>query len=779
MKKSILLIGMMFILMFSLVSAELSSLDVHYKLNGNGLDEFSNYDLSSITGTINYDLDTPLQVNNNYSQFINSTNQYIRSDFSNVQMDSFTVSNGKSFSISFWLKINETEVRSNILGVDENDNSGFIKAIIDMRDDGINFHYKSNSPSLTIRKEISESYYNDGNWHLYVATFNSSSSLTTFSIDNLTSVSTSTSDAEAGITGVFVGSSYNIGGTANFKISDIKYYNEVLTNENINEIFLYGEANYTTPISHNYTLSLSQNPENITSETIGDLNINLSVSDDVGTLNNNTSATINLDVISTANNNCGIINQNNNYECLTLNQTSNMTYYNNSLFTSLFDETQFIPAIYPIYDQEYLEEQVKSNYGLYSGNYFMYEVYNLTTNQTNRVVIETNIYPNNILVEDSVIIYYCNSTYISGKPSSQLGTSCTILEEILPSEEPDHCHTANSCHYVKQLPTDITWSPHSYFIIKGTGVNVVSSWNARYITNTTYELGTRSFKTSVNSGVTWTISNNLFDTHVHQFAESDGIIYNVTYNDDETGNYFSDTYIDYFDFVNNPPTPVTIYTPNTSSVYVINSTGVDILFNWSNTTDEEGDYPITYKVAISNNGFSSSENISEILSDTNFTKSFNSNDYVNGNYRVFVYAFDSLGNYDISSISGTFNICVSDWQPNEGVCINGVANVTYVDSNSCSIEYDKPVSYLTNCSIDETNESLNLIIIWVLFGLLSIFLITKTPVIGWLLLSLVVFFFSFATLSSLTDVTIIHVMGYLMSVVFFMMSLFAMLFSKE
>jgi hypothetical protein len=367
------------------------------------------------------------------------------------------------------------------------------------------------------------------------------------------------------------------------------------------------------------------------------------------------------------------------------------------------------------------------------------------------------------------MIGYCNDSYTSGNVNNALITGeCVLINTISPNNNPNHCHGLD-CYYVSSLTSNIEWTSHGYFIFGTLGVGTTNSWYLDYLENDTYELGTTSFDTTSNFGGSWNDSNYLFTAHIHQYSETDGISYNVAYIDNESNTITSTNVIDYLDFVNNSPSPVLIINPLIDSVYTLNSTGLNITFNWTESFDIESD-SIKYKVGITNSGLNSGVNLSNNLSVLNYTHSFNSDEWSNGNYRAYVYSINKYG-YSSSFMNGYFSLCVNDWVSTEQICIDGISNNTYNDLNNCPLEYEKPDSFLTNCTIETGNTDLTLIIIWVLFGLLSIFLIARGHSIGWVSLGIIVLMFSFTSLPELTDVVMLHVLGYLLGIIFLTMTL--------
>lgn len=597
-------------------------------------------------------------------------------------------------------------------------------------------------------------------YHHVIGTFDSTTQTATIYWNNITTNSSAMLTNPAAydyVDGMAIGSDTYLLDLVN--IDQLEFYDHVLTSDEIISIFDTGSVG----VPHNYSVTTSQSPDNLTTDTIGQLYINATISDNVGNLTDG-NATIDFQVISKANK-CGYISQYEGDVCYTLNDTYTMNQNNFSLYTYDIDETLFIPAIYPFGQyQEWLEDQIKSDRQIVSGKSVKYNINNMTTNQSQRVYVEFNAVPYSTLITDYALrVIYCNSSYVDGNVLSELDGNCELLEIISPSDEPDHCHTINACHYVKQLPSNIVWTETGSFIFTNLGSGTTDSWYLRYVENATYESGTTVFDYSTNYGGSWTSSNRLFDVHVHQFAPNDGIVYNITYNDNESNTAYSNTVTDYFDFFNNPPSPVIIYHPTTDQVITINSTGVDVVFNWSNATDEEGD-AITYRVGLTNNGVESITYLSSYSNETNITYTFDSDVWSNDEYKTYVFANDQ-NSISTSTMVGRFTLCVNNWQPVEGLCIDGIQNVTYSDLNSCPDQYEQPSSYQQNCIIQTGNSDITLIILWSLFGLLAIYFISKGHMSGWFFLGLIVMLFSFTTLQEITDEQVLYLVGYVLSVI--------------
>jgi len=147
------------------------------------------------------------------------------------------------------------------------------------------------------------------------------------------------------------------------------------------------------------------------------------------------------------------------------------------------------------------------------------------------------------------------------------------------------------------------------------------------------------------------------------------------------------------------PTPtnysVDITSPNSSSVYTLNSTGVNISFEWE--TSETLNYNVGIGKLINNIPVVSN------ITDKFYNKTFYTSDGLNGSYYIFINASDET-NSSVTQSNYTFNICTSNWVSSTSECVDNEQNITYSDANNCLIEYDKPSDYTQECGITPSTD---------------------------------------------------------------------------
>ena len=93
------------------------------------------------------------------------------------------------------------------------------------------------------------------------------------------------------------------------------------------------------------------------------------------------------------------------------------------------------------------------------------------------------------------------------------------------------------------------------------------------------------------------------------------------------------------------------------------------------------------------------------MSIANTTGVKNINDSLNGVYTLYL-------SQDINTNTNCYlSFCRSNWIPSTGLCINGLSEVTYSDSNSCSIVYDEPATYIVACTVSASDFKVYFLVI--------------------------------------------------------------------
>ena len=132
-----------------------------------------------------------------------------------------------------------------------------------------------------------------------------------------------------------------------------------------------------------------------------------------------------------------------------------------------------------------------------------------------------------------------------------------------------------------------------------------------------------------------------------------------------------------------PPSGVNITLPNQS--YTLNSTGVDIPFEYSAATSP---YTVYYDVSFFNGAISRNVRLNTTL--TSFVEPVTSADVViSDDYSIVVVSRDQDGE-NTSTSNYTINLCINNWVRNNATCVDDLRNVSYYDSNLCTEQYDIP-----------------------------------------------------------------------------------------
>lgn len=714
--KNILIIFLMFVMLSSFAVAESPYLASHYELQQNGNNEltYNGYSYTLACASVLWETDVPsiltgLTYSADFPRYRYCTDSLIQDE-----LDKHPLNNANDFSISLWY--NDDAVTP----------SGYYTFRIVGLQDGTNnkasyLYWGPNFLGFTVYDSalhydvsIDHSEFTVDTWYSVTATYDVDTNTPKIYLNGVEHTGTAfeSYNSDRYVTNsVWVGEGSSTSDQANInsQIVDVKFYNATLTGDDALDIYTYGEVQDAP--THNYSISIIQDPDNITTITIGNLYINASITDSIGNISTNSTANINFSVISKGNNNCTYIFAYNN-SCVNIeNNIYNMTKINDSYFSFVRDESFFFPTYYP-FDEEFIENSIKTDYDLYGSNVFKFEIHNLTTDSANSVYVGYNIDYYSTVKEQPLFVMFCYHNYTSGVPITS--DKCFEVDRLPIGTDFNHCHTTNSCHHISKIPPDFIHGNNNsdaFIIFGSTASTNLEKWVARYSLNSSYSPGTTVFQLSDDQGVSWTNTSYLFDAHIHQFANDDGINYTVTFTDNGVSGTINYTY-DNFDILNSPPSHPVIYSP-VSVVFTLNSTSHDIFFNWSESIDPDND-SIVYYVGL-NDGVSDS-NLTTGLTVTNYTQGFTSSDLTTGNYTTYVGVSDVLGNTVHVHATDSFRVCVNDWTLTTGLCIDGVQNMTYTDSNSCPDEYEQPDSYLQNCTItDETQTALiNLIMIFIL-----------------------------------------------------------------
>ncbi len=155
---------------------------------------------------------------------------------------------------------------------------------------------------------------------------------------------------------------------------------------------------------------------------------------------------------------------------------------------------------------------------------------------------------------------------------------------------------------------------------------------------------------------------------------------------------------------------------NATNTITLNSTGYEVFFNWEEAfspTNTSINYEVYLEKIIP---FS----VSNLIINLNNTETFYSTDNLNGDYKVMVRARDYL-TYSDNYATNNITFCTSEWLAVEGACIDSLRNTTYNDVNNCYLVYDKPSNIIENCTVPTVKEDFNTTqILLITFGVLLV-----------------------------------------------------------
>lgn len=454
-------------------------------------------------------------------------------------------------------------------------------------------------------------------------------------------------------------------------------------NTRIPTILVYGINGTLSVVNITYTITNNASQNNISTSKLN-LTIESKIEISSGNISTNTSSYLYYKINTTLNNGCAIFEQN-----ICVNNGSynniNMTYINNSHFTKTLYDNSLFPAYYP-FNYNAIDNTLHNNYTLYSAHNILFNVTNFSTSLNYTLNLEFNAI-NKTDVVSSLLIYYCNSSYISNDGNPALRNSCELIDAFSATSY-NHLHNNSKHQVVPVIINNVTKTQQSYFVFVGFS-NILNGWNVEYITNSSYN--NASFKEGdfnvFDSPSTNT--NKIFDIHLHPFAatSSDFFSYYTIFNDNGTQTTSSINTLYYgisfnkvsaSDFIlplcNGSITSVVQYTLGSSS---------SIPIDWTTATSQSGT-TINYNLTITND---LGVDLSQIYYglDTNYTlnSSLWNSLLTSNNYKLRIYSTDSIGT-DNGLLQCLFNICENNYQPVVTPCISNTQHLYYYDINNCN-----------------------------------------------------------------------------------------------
>jgi len=386
------------------------------------------------------------------------------------------------------------------------------------------------------------------------------------------------------------------------------------------------QAIATVTIDFNY-----QNPADISSINV--YNTNLNISYNITVENGVMDKAILYYKTNSTNQQCWVIE---NGTCILSNYTQ-LTYtsnISNSYLWILYPD-QVYPGIYN-FDEDYMRNTPHQAYDLDNANDYikvrLFNVSNIT--QYNYLSIMANT-----TSTTSMRIYYCNSSYTSGKPHTS--PYCVNFFNLYNSYNYNVSNN-QSFHYLVPFAVnnttgetegDIKITPTSYFLFRG---NIgTDTWKVWYITNISR---VDTVQISTNGGTSWSNFAGTVDMHLHQYYGNDKFWYYACANaTDGTTNCTSERQ-DLIDLYGLPPTSPHVYSP-TEGVY----SGL-ITINYTESISPNS-YPIVkYNITLVDLNESY---VQTITSDNGLNLSYvwDSSEAPDGQYYIRVYAYDNQGQF--------------------------------------------------------------------------------------------------------------------------------------
>jgi hypothetical protein len=318
------------------------------------------------------------------------------------------------------------------------------------------------------------------------------------------------------------------------------------------------------------------------------------------------------------------------------------------------------------YDQFEMQALTKSAYDLDEGDEYV-KIQFLNVSNAKAFSFLMFYAQNQTGSSQSLRMYYCNSSYVSGNPATN--NNCLNIYNLLNSED-FNATGGNSSYHVIPFAINTTSgmvggaggvkvTNTSYFLLRGRlGVN---SWNVYYITNVSR---TDAIQFTTNNGGAWSNLSGTVDAHLHQYDGSEAFWYYVCANNSGTGEgNCSEERYDLINLSGIPPSPPSVYSP-----------AEDSAFNAS--------VSINYTAALSPNGY---DIIFYNISLYNSDETFNSTIYTNNSLNL-SYLWNPAGIAD-----GEYIIAVEACD-NQSQCSTGFSGLFSIDTGAPSVSIQSPAS---------------------------------------------------------------------------------------
>lgn len=576
--------------------------------------------------------DTPTLCNYNTTSFIGNA-LYCANEYLVVHSTPILVNGSSDFSVSMWVKPASATASYGLLGMGV---SGTLTSFSAYRETNGTVSFNNGQEQRYTLTKLNDTSkfnhlvisYNASNKTLYVYLNGNISSNITFA--NATNISyTNTFSFKIGSN--IIGTSRKFTGS----IDEVGMWNRTLLSSEVNSLYNNGGGvEYPFDFIPKPVIKFnSQTPSDLTSSNAFDygyVNISYNVTGDY----NLTSPTIFYKTNSTTTDISYYVNGTaySGFQNMTSFNDSNPPLINFTMFR--FYDGQVYPAIYNRFNMDMLPN---TNFHNLTGinDYYLVNFLNISNNKTFGFI---EFYGNSTGTNE---IYYCNSSYTNGAPSTS--SFCSLLSTI-QGDAYNHSHLTSS-HLLVPFPVNITTrkvgnvgvTPSSLFLIRGTtklyGQENVSRLNSNQYTT--------------NNGNTWTPINYDLNAHVHQFDTDTQFVYYMQVINNLTNlTVRTNNIIDFLNKTSLPPTTPSIIIP-------INTTYSGIIpINFNPAVSPNGYTIAYYNIDLHNNNHTI---ITNIYNGTNTSLNWNSNIVNDGVYHINISAVDSQGQYSYS-YSESFSI---------------------------------------------------------------------------------------------------------------------------
>lgn len=354
------------------------------------------------------------------------------------------------------------------------------------------------------------------------------------------------------------------------------------------------------------------------------------------------------------------------------------SYYINNTginYTFRLTDNSVYPGVYNVLEST-IENTPHNNYTIINSNeFYKVNLYGVNSSQTNSIL------EMDVSVVGSGIIYYCNSTYVSGAMNSN--NNCVLFASLNTSTY-NHTHN-NSRHNVFNMPI-INGSIGLVRVTSNSSFAIGKNSGTAYLSYVNISVRNDTVMKSINLGQVWNLITPavLVDLHVHQYNNNDSITWNACASNTTT-TLCSTSVTDNFDLTNLPPTSFLTYTNQSITYY-----GDNLSINYTNATSTPNVSVISnYTSYIVNTNLEIERLIGTV---TTLNQSTMINNLKPGTYFILVVAKDNFSQTS-NSLSDSFTVNSKLLSP---------CNQTFTENSS-------GISVLFNFSVDSSITSRNVL----------------------------------------------------------------------